>query len=133
MASCPRSLGEHRVGQQLTGCVVAPRAQVVFVLLHTGQDGVEDVDRLGDLLGSDPVAADHREFHDRSTTSSLLATTAVLISERTSAGDVAVDRSRIVGARPRGVLGELCGLDVHPGGSRAGCRSCPGRRAVVDS
>src|SRR5947209_5939995 len=69
-------------------------------LLHAGEHRVEHSDRFGHNLRPDAVARDDREFHDRSTTSSLFAETADLISERTSAGTSRSSRSRIVALGP---------------------------------
>ncbi|OCB19658.1 hypothetical protein A5674_06545 [Mycobacterium malmoense] len=79
-------LAEHRFRQQLPAGVETPRAQVVVRLLDTGQHRVKDFERLGRHLRPDAVATDNRKFHDRSTTSSLLAPTAAPIADRTSFG-----------------------------------------------
>src|SRR5689334_10476789 len=108
-------LGQHRVWEQLTGSVIAPSAQIVAGLLHAGYNCVKDFDCLGGYFGADSVASDDRQLHERrsssslrpprrctaggaptassparphvrSTTLSLLASTAALIAERTSSG-----------------------------------------------
>ena len=59
-------LGEHGVGQHLTGGEVALRAEVVAGLLelHAGRGGhLEDLERLGGHLRTDAVAADDGEAY----------------------------------------------------------------------
>src|ERR1700733_5409602 len=96
---CPQ-FGKRRIGQQFPGGVEAPRSQVVIRLVHAGQYRGENLHRFGYDLRSDAVTGDDRQFHVRSTTSSLLAATAEAISERTSAGTSRSNRSRIVAPGP---------------------------------
>ena len=116
--------GNHRIRQHLAGGVKSPGPQVVFGLLDAGQNCVENCDRFSNDLRPDPVTRNDREFHDRSTTSSLLAATADLISERTSAGrrgPPAAGSSRPVPRRPRRAERPGCSRPQ----CRAACRSCP--------
>src|ERR1700691_5666742 len=99
-ASGLRTPGYHRLGQHFAGGVESPGPQVVIGLFDTRQHRVENLDRFGDYLRPDPVAGNHCQFHERSTTSSLLAATADPISERTPAGTSRSSRSRIVAPGP---------------------------------
>ncbi len=86
--------------QSLARRVVAPRAQVVLGPLHPGQHRVEHLQRLGDDLRTDAVTGDNSEFHDRSTTSSVVASTAEAIAARTSSGTSVSRRSITMALSP---------------------------------
>src|SRR5277367_619328 len=92
--------GDNRIGQHFAGGVESLGAQVIMRLFDTRQHRVENLDRFPDYLRPDSVTRNDREFHDRSTTSSLLAATADPISARTSAGTSRSTRSRIVAPGP---------------------------------
>ena len=67
-------LGQHRVGQHLTGALPAGRAQVVGGGGEGARaaDGIEHLEPFGDHLRPDPVAADDGEVDGRARPSALV-------------------------------------------------------------
>ena len=61
MASKPRSSSSVVVGQDLAVAQVAGAAEVVVDRVEVDAGGAHDLQRLGDDLGADAVAADDRD------------------------------------------------------------------------
>ena len=135
IASCVAQFVDEAVGQHLTGRVVAPGTQVVLGLLDAGQHDVEHLERLVDDLGSDAVAGDDGQLHDRSTSSSVVgADVACRCAVEHVGGHLAVEPQHDRRAVAVGVLAELRGQDVDPGAAeqRADLAQRAGLVAVVD-
>jgi hypothetical protein len=56
-------LGQHRVRQHFAGALPAARAKIIFSGRESAGcgDRVQHLQSLGDHLGPDPIAADHRQ------------------------------------------------------------------------
>ena len=56
-------LAQHRIGQQFAGPVPAGGAEVVLGGGDAGDDAAQDLQALGNHLGTDAITGDDRELH----------------------------------------------------------------------
>ena len=54
---------QHRIRQQFAGPVPAGGAEVVLGGYDAGDDAAQDLEALGNHLGTDAIAGDDRELH----------------------------------------------------------------------